>query len=495
MPVVCARELGFTWSPLWSSLRCYRLSSRAGTRAATEQSVQLGSLPRLCVRAGFWVGHGQQGKQYRRKRSRTAALRLVQAAASEPPLRPAPSSEQGVVDAAPSSTSVEGVTRIRRHYETFWWRCRLTNETYRINYRVEETLNTRAPLFHVLLIHGFGANLLHFRKNQPVLAQEGHRVFALDLLGFGASDKPCLSSAKRRPDGMPSGSRDGYSLELWRDLCIDFIHEMDRCYTDTPHRWVICGNSIGGLVALMTGVALQDQMVIEPAGRNPDAAPEPTEATESQRDRLAGLVLLNCAGGLTGVRYSELSPLGAALWWLFTAIFFRSPIVYWLFERIRRPASLRNTLRQIYRNPEAINEELIEILREPAHDEGARDVFASVLRGDAGPTPRELLKQLSPKKRVLVLWGRDDPWTPFDRGIYPGIAFSEWVSEPTQMRLVCIENCGHCPHDDSPERVNTEVCAFLKELWYLERCDDATEPSNDVTSPHNNNDNAPRDTH
>lgn len=42
----------------------------------------------------------------------------------------------------------------------------------------------------ILLIHGFGASVGHFRKNFPVLVAEGYRVHAIDLLGFGASDKP-----------------------------------------------------------------------------------------------------------------------------------------------------------------------------------------------------------------------------------------------------------------------------------------------------------------
>ena len=41
----------------------------------------------------------------------------------------------------------------------------------------------------VLLIHGFGANTNHWRFNQPVLA-ELVPTYAIDLLGFGASDQP-----------------------------------------------------------------------------------------------------------------------------------------------------------------------------------------------------------------------------------------------------------------------------------------------------------------
>ena len=42
----------------------------------------------------------------------------------------------------------------------------------------------------VVCMHGFGGNADQWRKNLPVLAAEGHDSFALDLLGYGYSDKP-----------------------------------------------------------------------------------------------------------------------------------------------------------------------------------------------------------------------------------------------------------------------------------------------------------------
>lgn len=41
----------------------------------------------------------------------------------------------------------------------------------------------------VLLIHGFGASVYHWRYNVPELAKHC-RVYAIDCLGFGWSDKP-----------------------------------------------------------------------------------------------------------------------------------------------------------------------------------------------------------------------------------------------------------------------------------------------------------------
>jgi pimeloyl-ACP methyl ester carboxylesterase len=108
-------------------------------------------------------------------------------------------------------------------------------------------MGTGKPL---VLIHGFGASIGHWRKNIPVLAAAGYRVFAIDLLGFGGSDKPALS----------------YTLELWQQQLKDF---WDAHITEPT---VFIGNSIGALLSLM--------VVTE----YPEIA--------------AGGVLINCAGGL-----------------------------------------------------------------------------------------------------------------------------------------------------------------------------------------------------
>ena len=87
-------------------------------------------------------------------------------------------------------------------------------------------MGTGKPL---VLIHGFGASIGHWRKNIPVLAEAGYQVFAIDLLGFGSSDKPPLN----------------YTMEVWEELVKDFwtAHIQQRA--------VFVGNSIGGLLSLM----------------------------------------------------------------------------------------------------------------------------------------------------------------------------------------------------------------------------------------------------
>ncbi len=69
--------------------------------------------------------------------------------------------------------------------------------------------------------------LMRPEAGQQVSACE--QVFALDLLGFGRSDKPLL----------------GYTLELWRDLVLDFLQEF---VAGAPA--VLVGNSMGSLICL-----------------------------------------------------------------------------------------------------------------------------------------------------------------------------------------------------------------------------------------------------
>ena len=54
----------------------------------------------------------------------------------------------------------------------------MTNRDYNINYRVEGPKDGPP----ILLVHGFGANVNHFRFQFPTLVAEGYRVYAVDLL-------------------------------------------------------------------------------------------------------------------------------------------------------------------------------------------------------------------------------------------------------------------------------------------------------------------------
>ena len=274
-------------------------------------------------------------------------------------------------------------------------------QSHTIQYTVA---GTGKPL---VLVHGFGASIGHWRQNVPVLAAGGYRVFAIDLLGFGGSDKPALD----------------YSLDLWQDMLCDFWE------ANIKQPAVFVGNSIGALLCLTI------------AARSPQMAD--------------GLILVNAAGGLSH-RPRELSfPLQVAMG-VFTNLATSPAFGPLIFDRLRQRSSIRNTLQKVYQNQEAVTDELVELIYKPACAPGAQRVFASILSADPGPHPSELLPKV--KCPLLVLWGEDDPWTPIS-----GAKIYKSLSDRSEdVTFIPIPDAGHCPHDERPEATNALILDWLK---------------------------------
>ena len=284
-------------------------------------------------------------------------------------------------------------------FEKLTW----TWKGYKIQYTV---MGEGSPL---VLVHGFGASIGHWRKNIPFLASGGYRVFAIDLLGFGGSDKPPLN----------------YTMELWSELLKDF----QAAHIQAPT--VFIGNSIGALLSLMA-IAL-----------HPETA--------------AGAVLINCAGGLSH-RPHELNPPLRVAMSAFNRLV-RSRITgKVIFNRVRQKAQIRRTLLQVYRNREAVTDELVDLLYAPSCDPGAQHVFASILSADPGPTPAQLLPKV--KHPLFVIWGADDPWTP----ITGAKIFQQASENGQQIQITPIPKAGHCPHDEVPDIVNPLILEWLGKL-------------------------------
>lgn len=264
----------------------------------------------------------------------------------------------------------------------------------------------------VVLIHGFGASAGHWRKNIPALAAAGHQVHALDLLGFGDSDKPEIP----------------YSLEVWELLLKDYW----QAFIGKPA--IFIGNSIGGLLTLMV------------LAHHPDIA-------------AAGGVL-NCAGGLNH-RPEELPlPLRLVMGG-FTQLVSSQWLGPLLFRQVRQRSRIRSSLRQVYGNQDAITDDLVEMIYRPACDPGAQKVFASILTAPAGPHPEELLPNIH--QPLLVIWGEEDPWTPI-KGADPYRRLSQDDQAQPAVTLHTLPKTGHCPHDERPDQVNPLILDWLQQL-------------------------------
>uniref|UniRef100_UPI0025B2DEE1 alpha/beta fold hydrolase n=1 Tax=Trichocoleus desertorum TaxID=1481672 RepID=UPI0025B2DEE1 len=266
------------------------------------------------------------------------------------------------------------------------------------------TQGDRGPA--VVLVHGFGASWGHWRKNIPALATTC-RVYALDLIGFGASAKP-------KPGPLEPGEQIEYTMETWGQQVADFCQEV----VGGPA--FLVGNSIGCIVAMQAAVD------------------RPTIAL--------GVALLNCSLRLLhDCKRLELPwhrRVGAPVLQRLLGV---SWIGQFFFSRLAQRKVVRKILLQAYRDPAAVSDELVDLLMAPTVDTGAAAVFLAFTRYSQGPLPEDLLPVLPCP--AIILWGTEDPWEPIALG-------QEFAKFPQVEQFIPLEGLGHCPQDEAPERVN-----------------------------------------
>lgn len=286
------------------------------------------------------------------------------------------------------STSIS--TSVFKETKTWMW------QGFAICY---QTQGTTGPA--VILIHGFGASWGHWRKNIPVIAQNC-RVYAIDLIGFGASAKP-------KP-----GEKIAYTFETWGQQIADFCNQV------VGESAFLIGNSIGCIVAMQAAV------------ENPDIA--------------LGVALLNCSLRLLHERKQAELPLyrrmGAPLLQRILSI---EPVGKFFFNQIAKPKTVRSILLQAYPLSEAVTDELVDILMTPAKDPGAAAVFLAFTAYSQGPLAEDLLPVLPCP--AIILWGTADPWEPIELG-------RKLAEFPQVFKFIPLEGVGHCPQDEAPELVN-----------------------------------------
>ncbi|XP_031112381.1 pheophytinase, chloroplastic [Ipomoea triloba] len=259
----------------------------------------------------------------------------------------------------------------------------------------------------LVLIHGFGANSDHWRKNIPVLAQS-HRVFSIDLIGYGYSDKP---NPRELVDPF-------YTFETWASQLNDFCNDVVR-----DKAFFIC-NSIGGVVGLQAAV-------MEP-------------------QFCKGIVLLNIS--LRMLHIKKQPWYGRPFIRSFQNLLRNTEIGKFFFKAVATPKSVRSILCQCYHDTSQVTDELVEAILRPGLEPGAVDVFLEFICYSGGPLPEELLPQV--KCPVLVAWGDKDPWEPLELGR----AYGKFK---TVEDFIVLPNVGHCPQDEAPHLVNPLVESFV----------------------------------
>eukprot|EP00189_Rhodosorus_marinus_P011533 CAMPEP_0184739830 /NCGR_PEP_ID=MMETSP0315-20130426/2755_1 /TAXON_ID=101924 /ORGANISM="Rhodosorus marinus, Strain UTEX LB 2760" /LENGTH=462 /DNA_ID=CAMNT_0027209003 /DNA_START=587 /DNA_END=1975 /DNA_ORIENTATION=- len=254
----------------------------------------------------------------------------------------------------------------------------------------------------ILFVHGFGASSQHFAKNLMGLREANLKLFALDLIGFGRSEKPATH----------------YTQHLWEAQIADFVRDVVR------EPVYVVGNSIGGYMS-MSFVAdhypslCKGAVLVNSAGSLGESASD--EGTSQER-LSRNEVIVNVSKGAIFLLQSQ----------------------------------IRSILVKLYpTRPEEVTNELVKDIYRDSTDPGAAYVLESGSRLPSRRTLIDLFKGYTGP--LLVLTGSKDPLNDASaRARRIGVLYPE-----AQVSLL---NAGHCPHDEVPEIFNEKLSSWIEAM-------------------------------
>jgi pimeloyl-ACP methyl ester carboxylesterase len=272
----------------------------------------------------------------------------------------------------------------------------------RLRFRTVLTRRTRLSTLEagtgppVLAIHGLGATKGSFLFT--VAALSGHfRVIAVDLPGFGDSDKPIGAA---------------YDAPFFAEAIIDLLDALELDRAD------LIGNSLGGRVALEVGLREPDRV-----GRLAMLAP--SLAWRRPRRWAPVLRLVRPELGLV-----QLAP---------------RALVQGIVQRVIPGADQGWAAAGV---DEFLRSYLTPAGR-AAFYAAARQIYLEAPQGQDGFWPR--LRGLQPE--ALFIWGRRDTLVP--------IGFARHVAEALPQARHLELDCGHVPQMERPRQTHAAVAAFL----------------------------------
>jgi pimeloyl-ACP methyl ester carboxylesterase len=250
----------------------------------------------------------------------------------------------------------------------------------------------------LLLIHGFGTSTYTWRHLAPELAKT-HRVIAVDLKGFGQSDKPMDAR---------------YSVVDQAELLAQLIEDRNL------RNLTLVGHSFGGGVALL--LALQ--------------------ADERMKGRISKLVLLNT------IAYPQNMP-----------VFFRMlnmPFFSHVGVRMVPPAvQTRVALQIAYLDDSKIDQSEVDVYAAPLKTAAGKHAIIQSARQIVPADLDELAERYqSIKLPTLILWCDHDRIVPLDVGLKLRRAMPN-------ASLKVVQGCGHMPQEEQPERTLGFINEFL----------------------------------
>jgi len=275
----------------------------------------------------------------------------------------------------------------------------------------------------IVLIHGFGASSEHWRYNAHFFANNGFRVYGIDLIGFGKSEQPSYLRVSF------------LNNKLWSEQVAAFIKQIVQ--KSQKGKAILIGNSLGGLTAL-TASAFHSDLVSAVV-----AAPLP-DPTLMQSFRL------DLPNWLQRLKKH-----------IVTFLFKFLPLEF-LIQFIIKTKIINAALQLAYCRSIKSDKELLRIVKQPAKRSTAARALRAMCIGmslrkikETAPSLLKRLKGSSPRIPMLLIWGRQDKLVPLILG-------KKIIKQYPWIELLIMERTGHCPHDESPDDFNQYVLNWLK---------------------------------
>ena len=274
----------------------------------------------------------------------------------------------------------------------------------------------------IILIHGFGACKEHWRGNIESLGKQGN-VYALDLVGFGESSKP----TSHLKDESPISGSFCYGIKAWAQQVTDFINQKINA-----EKIILAGNSIGGVVACQTVKNLEDQGTL-----------------------VQKLILIDCAQReIDDKRLSEQPPFRRLSKPLLKKLVRQRWLTRGLYKTLAKKGIIKKVLELAYPTKQNVDDELINVLYRATQDKNADEAFRGFINLFDDLLAPDIMKELSTP--VHLIWGEKDPWEPL------AIART-WTSLDCVKSMKVLPELSHCPHDESPQAVNSEIASLLQD--------------------------------
>ncbi|MBU2490228.1 MAG: alpha/beta hydrolase [Proteobacteria bacterium] len=221
-----------------------------------------------------------------------------------------------------------------------------------VRYHYQEWKN---PGPNVVLIHGFASSSWTWKDVAPALADRGYHVWAVDLKGFGYSDKP------RDADYSPPALMEG--VNAWMDAV-------------GIQKATVAGNSLGGFISIQLALTHPDKVerlvLVDSAGY------------EHEMPAMVSMTRMPMAEGMANLFWGE-----------------------WM---------VRMSLKDVFYNKKLVTEDRVQAYYDRLRTENGMHALIRTGRQTKGAFSPWVPRIPQIRQPTLIIWGENDPWTPVKLG-------------------------------------------------------------------------------